>query len=197
MGPVGGKALPNGAKGQADMQITGRHPFQTRAAVFALLLAAVLPGASAARAADETPGTGLPVPRFVSLKADKVNVRNGPNRDQDVAWIFTRSGLPVEITAEFETWRRIRDADGAEGWVYHSMLSGRRTALVAPWSKDSTIVLRDKPDANARVAARLEPSVLGTVKSCDGKWCRLMGDGFDGFIEQSKLWGVYPNEKVD
>ncbi len=178
------------------MQITRWHLFQTRAAAFALLLAAVLPGAGA-RAADDTPGTGLPVPRFVSLKADKVNVRNGPNRDQDVAWIFTRAGLPVEITAEFETWRRIRDAEGAEGWVYHSMLSGRRTALVAPWGKDTTATLRDKPDAGAKIAARLEPGVLGTVKTCDGKWCRLVGDGFDGFIEQNKLWGVYPNEKVD
>ncbi|WP_029003645.1 SH3 domain-containing protein [Azorhizobium doebereinerae] len=179
------------------MQITWRHLFQTRAAAFALLLAAMLPGVTGAQAADEEKGTGLPVPRFVSLKADRVNVRNGPNRDQDVAWIFTRAGLPVEITAEFETWRRIRDADGAEGWVYHSMLSGRRTALVSPWSKDATVTLRDKPDGGARVVARLEPSVLGIIKTCDGKWCRIFGEGFDGFIEQNKLWGVYPNEKVD
>lgn len=179
------------------MRITWRHLSQARRALMALLMVTMLPGMALAADDDKAAGTGLPVPRFVSLKADRVNVRNGPNRDQDVAWIFTRAGLPVEITAEFETWRRIRDADGAEGWVYHSMLSGRRTALVAPWSKDTTITLRDKPDANARAVARLEANVLGTIKSCDGKWCRILGVGFDGYVEQNKLWGVYPNEKVD
>ena len=142
-------------------------------------------------------GTGLPVPRFVSLKADKVNVRNGPNRDQDVAWIFSRAGLPVEITAEFEPWRRIRDSEGAEGWVYHSLLSGRRTALVAPWLKSGTVALREKASADSSVNARLEHGVLGSLKACDGQWCRFTGPGFDGFIEQNQLWGVYPGEKID
>ena len=74
--------------------------------------------------------SGLPVPRFVSLKADRVNVRGGPDKDHDVSWVYTRVGWPVEIIAEFENWRRIRDSDGSEGWVYHSMLSGKRTAVV-------------------------------------------------------------------
>ena len=68
--------------------------------------------------------SGLPVPRYVSLKSDHVNVRAGPTKDNDVAWVYTRSGLPVEITAEFENWRRVRDSEGAEGWVYHSLLVG-------------------------------------------------------------------------
>ncbi|MDF2999184.1 MAG: hypothetical protein K0R27_4821, partial [Xanthobacteraceae bacterium] len=131
--------------------------------------------------------SGLPVPRFVSLKADKVNVRSGPSKDQGVAWVFTRAGLPVEITAEFETWRRIRDAEGAEGWVYHSMLSSRRTAVVGPWLKDGPVALRAKADADAGVKAKIEPGVLGSIKDCDGHWCRFFGDGFDGFIEQEKL----------
>ncbi|WP_234050468.1 MULTISPECIES: SH3 domain-containing protein [unclassified Xanthobacter] len=164
----------------------------------ALALAAVVTLAGAGMAVAAEDGTsGLPVPRFVSLKADKVNVRNGPNKDQDVAWVFSRSGLPVEVTAEFETWRRIRDADGAEGWVYHSMLSLRRTALVAPWLKNETVVLRAEPNADARVVARLEPGVLGNVKKCDGKFCRLTGEGFDGYVQQSQLFGVYPDEKIE
>lgn len=141
--------------------------------------------------------SGLPVPRFVSLKADKVNVRAGPSKNQSVAWVFTRAGLPVEITAEFETWRRIRDSEGAEGWVYHSMLSSRRTALVGPWLKDEPVALHASADAGSRVTAKIEPGVLGSVKECDGTWCRFFGDGFDGFVEQEKLWGVYPNEKVE
>src|SRR6186713_3068102 len=102
--------------------------------------------------------SGLPVPRFVSLKSDKVNVRSGPTKDHDVAWVYSRAALPVEVTAEFENWRRIRDWEGAEGWVYHSMLSGRRTALVSPQSrgKDELLLLRAKPDAASGVTAKLQ-----------------------------------------
>jgi SH3-like domain-containing protein len=141
--------------------------------------------------------SGLPVPRYVSLKADKVNVRGGPSRDHDVAWIFTRAGIPVEITAESDNWRRIRDAEGAEGWVFHSLLSGRRTALVSPSAKAESFALYERPDTGSRVVAKLGAQVLGTVRSCDKKWCRIFGQGFDGYIEQHLLWGVYPNEVIE
>ncbi len=173
------------------------RPFGLRIlAVIALSLVATV-AANLPVQAQSVDGTGLPVPRFVSLKADKVNVRQGPNRSHDVAWVFSRAGLPVEVTAEFETWRRIRDSDGAEGWVYHSMLSGRRTALVAPWKKEGTVGLLSEPQEGARVKAQLEPGVLGAVKDCDGKFCRLDGDGFDGFVPQAELFGIYPGEKVE
>ena len=94
--------------------------------------------------------SGLPVPRYVSLKSDHVNVRAGPTKDNDVAWVYTRSGLPVEITAEFENWRRVRDSEGAEGWVYHSLLSGRRTAVITMKSKDDLAPLYDRADRNQR-----------------------------------------------
>jgi SH3-like domain-containing protein len=142
--------------------------------------------------------SGLPVPRFVSLKSDRVNVRAGPTKDHEVVWVFTRSGLPVEVTAEFENWRRIRDWEGAEGWVYHSLLSGRRAALVAQRkASDELIPLYDSPDTEAAIKARLEPGVTGLVKKCNGARCRFVGEQFDGFIAQERLWGVYPGEKVD
>src|SRR5262245_12595892 len=96
------------------------------------LLACSTAGAAPAVEADlpgGRRGTGLPVPRYVSLKTDRVNLREGPSKDHRTAWVFQRAGLPVEIVAEFETWRRIRDSEGTEGWVLHSLLSGRRTAL--------------------------------------------------------------------
>jgi SH3-like domain-containing protein len=155
---------------------------------------------SQARAAGEAAAgsaSGLPVPRYVSLKSDRVNVRSGPTKDHDVAWVFTRSGLPVEITAEFENWRRIRDSEGSEGWVYHSLLSGRRTAVVTARDKDQLIPVADSPAAEADVSAKLEPGVVAQVRRCDGKWCRVNGRNFEGWVPQERLWGVYPNEKVD
>jgi SH3-like domain-containing protein len=152
---------------------------------------------AAAQAAGDTAPSGLPVPRFVSLKTDRVNVRGGPDKDHDVSWIYTRVGWPVEITAEFENWRRIRDSDGTEGWVYHSLLSGKRMAAVQLKSKTDLVPLHAKPDAESAVLARLQSGVLGSIKYCTGSWCRLTGDGFDGWIEQQRLWGVYPDEKIE
>ncbi len=161
------------------------------AAQWALLLASGM-----ARAGGDTTSS-LPVPRFVSIKADRVNMRGGPDKDHDVSWIYTRVGWPVEITAEFEDWRRIRDSDGTEGWVYHSLLSGKRTAVVQLKTKTDLAPLYAKPDAQSDVTARLQVGVLSTIKRCTGSWCQISGDGFDGWLPQNELWGVYPNEKVD
>jgi len=152
---------------------------------------------AAAQAQQVGKVSGLPLPRFVSLKSDRVNLREGPSKDHRTTWVFERAGLPVEITAEFETWRKVRDSDGTEGWVLHSLLSGRRTALVAPWKKDQIFTLFAKPSAGAAPTARLQPGVIANIKTCDGSWCRVFGDGFDGFIQQTDLWGVYPNEKIE
>ncbi len=167
-------------------------------AALAAGLLAVQAGAAPA-AGDLATGSvsGLPVPRFVSLKSDRVNVRSGPNKDQEVRWVYTRAGMPVEITAEFENWRRIRDWEGAEGWVYHSLLSGKRSAVVVPALKDDLVPLYKSPDAAAPETARLQSGVLGQIKSCNGAWCEFAGKNFDGWIRQVRLWGAYPNEKVD
>ena len=166
-----------------------------------VVLAGCLLGASggAELGAKESPLTtsGLPVPRYVSLKSDHVNVRAGPTKDNDVAWVYTRSGLPVEITAEFENWRRVRDSEGAEGWVYHSLLSGRRTAVITMKNKDDLATLYDRADPASSVAARLQAGVVAQVKKCVAGRCHIAGTGFDGWIEQQRLWGVYADEKVE
>jgi SH3-like domain-containing protein len=165
----------------------------------AILLAATT-FVAGSRAAGDTaagPKSGLPVPRFVSLKPDRVNVRGGPTRDHEVTFVYTRAGLPVEITAESDNWRRIRDWEGSEGWVYHSLLSGRRTAVVTPKDKKALVQLYDNADGNSPVVAQMQAGVLAAVKRCTGTWCRIAGQGFDGWVVQEQLWGVYPNEKVE
>ena len=137
------------------------------------------------------------MPRFVSLKSDRVNVRVGPAKDHEVTWVYTRSGLPVEITAEYENWRRIRDWEGAEGWVYHSLLIGRRTAVITMKNKDDLASLYERADSTSAMTARLQVGVLAQVKHCASNWCHIAGNGFDGWIEQQRLWGVYADEKVD
>jgi SH3-like domain-containing protein len=160
-----------------------------------MLLAALFAVEAQAEAAGQA--SGLPVPRFVSLKADKVNMHVGPAKNYEVKWLYQRAGLPVEVTAEFENWRRIRDSDGTEGWVYHSLLSGRRTGIVNAKVKDRLIALHDRPDEKSPLAAELQPGVVASVKRCQDHWCRVFGQGFDGWVAQERLWGVYPDEKVD
>jgi SH3-like domain-containing protein len=148
--------------------------------------------------AQETTGSvsGLPIPRFVSLKPSDTPMREGPSKDHRIKWVFKKEGVPVEIIAEFENWRRVRDSEGDDGWVFHSRLSGRRTAQINPNLKQADIPLYTRDNDSTPVVARLQPGVIGSVEQCTGKWCRLIGDGFDGWLPQERLWGVYPGERV-
>jgi SH3-like domain-containing protein len=145
--------------------------------------------------------SGLPLPRFVSLKADRVNLRAGPGTDYPTSWVYRRAGLPLEVLSEFEGWRQVRDAEGATGWVVQSLLSGRRTALVTPWDiKPKTpapqLPVRVSDSESARVIVNVEAGVIANVHSCDGLWCHVSIDKFTGYLPQKKLWGVYENEIV-
>ena len=163
-------------------------------------LASASPGGSPAAIETQSKSlgpSGLAIPRFVSLKAEKVNVRRGPSSDHGVAWVFQRKGLPVEIVAEFENWRRIRDSDGEEGWILQNMLTGKRTAMMAPWKPGQTIPFYNSPSLTAAMVAKVGAGVVGEVSSCTGEWCEVTAGGYDGFVEQTQLWGVYPGEAVD
>lgn len=163
-------------------------------------LAGVVPGETTASIAStsRTLGpSGLPVPRFVSLKAEKVNVRRGPSSDHPVAWVFNRKGMPVEIVAEFENWRRIRDSDGEEGWILQNMLTGKRTAVVAPWRQGQSMPLLAQANSESGLVAKVGAGVVADVENCTGDWCEITTNGYDGWIEQTMLWGVYPGEAVD
>lgn len=145
--------------------------------------------------------SGLPVPRFVSLKSDRVNLRAGPGTEYPASWVFRRAGMPVEITKEYEAWRQVRDADGVSGWVLQTFLSGRRTALVLPWdvkpdSPAPQTTVRASDSETARPVAMVEAGVIANVQKCDGRWCEITIEAIRGYIEQKKLWGVYEGEVV-
>lgn len=145
--------------------------------------------------------SGLPLPRFVSLKADRVNLRAGPGTDYPTSWVFRRAGLPVEVVNEFETWRQVRDSEGTTGWVAQSLLSGRRTALVSPWEpkdgdKKAEIAVRYSDSERSRAVAIVEPGVIANVHSCDGRWCSVSVGEYRGHLMQKQLWGVYEGETL-
>ena len=158
--------------------------------------------ASDTQAQQRKGASGLPLPRFVSLKSNPVNLRKGPGRQYPKAWVFKRVGLPVEIYEEYGHWRRIRDSEGASGWILKTLLSGRRTALVLPWSKatagDRTYAdLLSSARASARPVAKLEAGSLVSIRSCDGRWCSVAVSSFRGYMQQKQLWGVYQDERLN
>ena len=165
--------------------------------LFAAMAMSLAGAAAPAQSSGAASASGLPTPRFVSLKSSRVNVRVGPGQSYQISWIFTRPGLPVEVIQEFDTWRRVRDSDGSVGWVFHSLLSGKRTGVVTPWGQPEPSVIRRAPRADARIAAYLEAGVLGEVSECRDNWCHFSGEGYAGWIPQDSLWGVYPGETVD
>ncbi|WP_202331178.1 SH3 domain-containing protein [Mesorhizobium sp. L-8-3] len=142
--------------------------------------------------------SGLPLPRFVSLKSGRVNSRIGPGLNYAVDWMYLKPGLPMEIIQEYDNWRRVRDSDGAEGWINQSLLSGRRTGIAAPWQrgKDARISLLSRPEEGAGTVAVIEPGVIGTIRSCNGEWCEMSFAGHSGWLSQGLVWGAYPGETI-
>lgn len=160
------------------------------ACIGAALIAAI---AMPALSEDRGPVTNLPLPRFVSMKAAEGNVRRGPSLTHRIDWVFKRRDLPLEITAEHGHWRRVRDRDGAGGWVHYSLLSGTRTVIVEADMLD----IYSKPDPNSLTVAQLEMGVVARIDQCSIDWCRLSAGGYRGWAEKTHLWGVKPDEVLD
>lgn len=141
--------------------------------------------------------TGLALPRMVSLRSNMINARSGPGSRYPISWVYRQKGAPVEITAEFELWRKIKDWKGSESWVHKSMLSGKRAAkLITPGESN----VYNTPDYNAQVIAKVEEEVVGLIKKCPrGKdFCLInFEDKIEGWVSRSDLFGIYPNEVVD
>lgn len=160
------------------------------------LLALFLAGGTAF-AKDNPPivrkGSGLPIPRFVSLKSDEVNVRAGPGPRYPVDWVFKRKAMPVEIVAEYENWRKVRDWQGTSGWVLQSLLTGKRSFVIA--AKETSIYRT--PAASAEIVAKFEHEVVGEIRSCKGDWCRVSAQGVSGWVTRSAIWGVYKSEPIN
>jgi SH3-like domain-containing protein len=159
--------------------------FPRFAVVFAILLV-MIPVLAVAQ-------SGAPLPRFAALRADEVNLRAGPGTEYPAEWVFIRRALPIEITAEYGQWRKIRDFDGSEGWVHKSLLTGRRSVLVT----GDVRTLRDSPGPEATAIARAEPGVIGRLLACENGWCEIEASGHKGWLPIAHLWGVYDGESVE
>lgn len=164
-----------------------RIPTKAASLAIALLLAL----SPVAQAQDLGPVTNLPLPRFVSLKANEGNARRGPDTTHRVDWVFTRRDQPLRVTAEFEHWRRVEDADGQGGWMHYALLSGVRSALVLT----DMVQLHQRPAPNTPVTALLERGVIAQLRQCQRDWCLIEVDRLRGWTEKRHIWGVTAEEE--
>jgi SH3-like domain-containing protein len=130
--------------------------------------------------------TNLPLPRFASLRAEKVNLRVGPGSEYPIEWVIKRPNLPIQIIAEYETWRQIKDSDGTTGWVHQSMLSGKRFVLV----KEDMCKLMSSPQRDGRPIAKVKYGFVCRLKKCKSGFCQVQARDYKGWLPVEALWGV-------
>lgn len=165
-------------------------------AIAALVMAAAFaPGPAPAQPPAADGAQGLPLPRFASLRANEVNMRSGPGVQYPVEWIYQRQNLPVEIIAEHQAWRKIRDWQGAQGWVHQSMIAAKRSMIVV----GEVRTLRRKPDPASPAVARAEAGVIGRLHACPDAidWCRVEAGGHEGWLRRDEFWGVQRGEVLE
>ncbi|MET0268983.1 MAG: SH3 domain-containing protein [Sphingomonas sp.] len=156
--------------------------------VMAGLLAAGMLAASGAQAQKQKA-----VPYWVSISAAKARMRTGPGANFPANWEYVRADLPLKVVQVHQEWRKVRDPDGAEGWMRSFLLSEQRTAIV----RGAIQPLRAAPDAGAKIVWRVEPGVVGRIAHCASGWCEFDVRGRAGYIEAAGLWGVDPGETID
>lgn len=170
----------------------------------AVFLVVLLLGGTTAEAWAQQ--TGLPLPRFASTRSSPINVRVGPGTRYEVAWVYVKPGTPVEIIQEYDTWRKVRDFDGSEGWIHQNLLQGKRSGLVAPWRAGEQIALYSGKREDGGVRAYLPAGFVVDITECDGTWCAVSATDhplgvnpttYAGYLPQDALWGVYKDETFD
>ncbi len=141
-------------------------------------------------AAGKGPVTNLPLPRFVSMKASEGNVRRGPSLTHRIDWVYKHENMPLQVTAEYDNWRRVQDSEGQGGWMHYSLLSGVRTVVIL----DKQVQLRMKPTAAAATRAFADRGVIARLGTCNFQWCELSVQGVKGWVEKARFWGVGADE---
>ncbi len=148
-----------------------------------------------ANAEEQESESGLAIPRMVSLRSSLINVRSGPGSRYPIEWVYRQKGAPVEIIAEFELWRKIKDWEGSETWVHKAMLSGRRFVKIINPGENNVYA---KDDITSRVVAKVEDGVVGEIEKCPTPegMCLIKFDNIQGWIPRNLAFGIYKDEVI-
>jgi SH3-like domain-containing protein len=160
-----------------------------------IFLCALLPAFALAETHPMLRHSGLPIPRFVTLKSSEINLRVGPGRDYPILWVYTRKGYPMEVISEFGHWRKLQDKEGTQGWVHAQLLSGERAAIMQTENAKQLIPIYADASSTSRLVMEAESGALLHLLSCQAQWCELRADeAHKGWAEKRYIWGVYKDD---
>ena len=135
-------------------------------------------------------GSNLEIPRFVTLKSNKVNMRAGPGKEYPIQWEYQRKGLPLKVVGEFDVWRKVTDHEGTTGWMHVRTLSVKRMVLIT----DTTVKIHRRANEDSAVVAVAEKGVISELESCRGGWCKIKAGELSGWLYRKSLWGLLEGE---
>ena len=133
-------------------------------------------------------GSGLKIPRIVSLKNDLTYMRSGPGKKYPIVFEIKQKGYPLKIVSEFNNWRKVTTSDNLTGWIHTQMLSSFRTGIII-----KTTLLKKIPSEKSKSEAKLLVNLLVNVKKCEHKWCKIeiiKDKNYVGWIRRTSVWGA-------
>ena len=123
---------------------------------------------------------------FLTLRNEKVNLRQGPSFDYPVKIFYKKKFLPVLIQDKFENFRKIRDHENNTGWIHISQLSKKKAGIIV----DDNSFIFTRPSIYSKPSAVLKKGKLCKIKKCQEYWCRVKVENFKGWVKKESLWGL-------
>lgn len=150
---------------------------------FFLVLLSVLSAVPLHAAEEETESRALP--RFVSIRAKEVNIRTGPGERYPIDWVMRAKGWPLQVVAEYDNWRRVKDWEGHSGWVHRAMLSNQKAGVI----QVETTTLRRAPSDEGTPIAFVKMGTHAEIKKCEKNWCEVEFNDEKGWVPAKTIWG--------
>ena len=122
---------------------------------------------------------------FLTLRNDKVNLRQGPSFEYPIKLFYKKKFLPVLIQEKFENFRKIRDHENNSGWVHISQLSKKKAAITI----DDNLIVFNRPSLYSQPKVILKKGKLCKIKKCKDEWCKIASENFKGWVKKDSLWG--------
>ncbi len=123
---------------------------------------------------------------FLTLRNDKVNLRQGPSFEYPIKLFYKKKFLPVLVQDQFENFRKIKDHENNTGWIHISQLSKKKAAITL---ENDQLILR-KPSIYSKPLVILKKGRLCKIKKCKSEWCKVEVGNFKGWIKKNVLWGL-------
>ena len=122
---------------------------------------------------------------FLTLRYEKVNLRQGPSKNYPVKLFYTKKYLPLIIQDKSDNFRKVRDHENNSGWIHVSQLSKKKAGLVIT----ENLLVFNGPTKFSKPVVILEKGRLCLITKCKNDWCKIKVDKYKGWVKSDSLWG--------